>query len=223
MKRVEEAKKILLGQEHEPEPILKALFSTESVIYEPEEKKTKFEKPELNPGDVEAMLANNVTEISNEIFKSDICPTILRHLDLLPLCLPLMETHESLIVNDIILPMIEHETQPNIPIKLLEDLQSQNQAKVLTVLASQNIPNWCILQDLKNLDFGDPICQANLAFVFLKQTETKDSKMAKLMLSLIKSLPRPLDSKALEIWRQAISMNTSILRKPLEKELNKVT
>ena len=225
MKRVEEAKKILLERpEHLSEPILKALFSKsidETVIYEPEEKKTKSERPELNPSDVETMLAN-APDISHETFKEDVCPTIVRHHYLLPLCLPLVETPlESLIVNEIILPLIKSETNPNIPIKLLEELKSENQATILSTLASHSSPDWSILQDLKNLDFSDPIVQANLAFVFLKQSETKDSKMAKSMLNLIKNLPRPLDCKATEIWRQAIAMNNSILKKPLEKELNK--
>ena len=223
MKRVEEAKKIILGLDHVSEPILKTLFSTnidETVIYEPEEKKTKTERPKLDPSDVETMLAN-ASDISDEIFKEDICPTIAIHPYLLPLCLPLLETHESLIVNDIILPVIESENDPNIPIKLLEELKSQSQARILNTLASHSSPDWSILQGLRNLDFSDPTVQANLGFVFVKQSETKDSKMAKSMLNLIKNLPRPLDSKASEIWRQAIAMNNSILKKPLEKELNK--
>ena len=57
LKRLAEAKEMLLGPQHEPEPILKALFTRdETVISEPDEKKTKREKPQLKQDEVERAL-----------------------------------------------------------------------------------------------------------------------------------------------------------------------
>ena len=72
---------MLLGPQHEPEPILKALFTRdETVISEPDEKKTKREKPQLKPDEVERALAN-VSNLSRDFLMSEVFPVIMKHIE----------------------------------------------------------------------------------------------------------------------------------------------
>lgn len=238
MKRIEEAKQLLMGPEHVPESILKDLFTkkesavVESVISEPKEKKRKLETSTnmmlLNENELEEILANKEpTELSAELLETKVCPAlvILQKKHLLELCVAHLENHEALILSEVIVPIMATEERiSNIPVSLLQHLKPASQKSVLDTLVNQSNPNWQTIAELTDLDLSDSQVQTNLAVLFSKQTETKDTKMSKLMLSLIKSMMQStMDSKAYELWRQVVQMNNSFLKKSCEKELNKFT
>ena len=243
LKRIEDAKKLVFSgpEEHVADPILKTLFAKEQpVIFseEPKEKKVKredLEKPtELaDEKELEEML-ENAGELSTEIVATRICPALLQHQRqnkrLLELCVPLLENHQDLLFGQVLIPMMVDEAASpssisnHIPLTLLQHLNSTNQKKLLNMMVNHDNPHWQIVADLSNLDLTDRQVQADVAIIFAKQvdTNTKDTKMAKLILSLIKSIGSNMDSEALELWRQVVQMNQSFLKKSCEKELNKV-
>ena len=231
MKRIEEAKQLLMGPEHVPESIIKGLFTkkesvVESVISEPEEKKRKLETTSnltfLNENELEEILEN---EVSAELFETKVCPAlvILQKKRLLELCVAHLESHEDLVLSQVIIPMMSTEERiSNIPGSLLQHLKPASQKSVLNTLVNQTNPHWQTIEDLSGLDSSDGQVQTNLAVLFSKQTDTKDTKMSKFMLSLIKNMMQSnMDPKAYELWRQVVQMNNSFLKKSCEKELNK--
>ena len=114
MKRIEEAKQLLMGPEHVPESIIKGLFKkkesvVESVISEPEEKKRKLETTAnltfLNENELEEILEN---EVSAELFETKVCPAlvILQKKRLLELCVAHLESHEDIVLSQVIITMM---------------------------------------------------------------------------------------------------------------------
>jgi len=238
LRRLGELKDLLLGFDHEPNPVLRSLMKKESnvpqdistTVIEPPEKIAKIvpaEESVLSLEDVETILEKSGQDLTNEIIENQICPAILEHKNGIKFCALMMSENDSgrekILLHQLILPWMKKYDSNDIPKEVIETISPPGQKVILlSLLQHSRKPDWTVISDLKKLDLQDPEVQKCLARIILEQGPNKDLGLGKQLLALIKSLPRNLDAQIRENWSQAVSLHQSFLSKMCTNELNKI-
>jgi len=239
LKRLGELKDLLLGFDHEPNPILRSLMKKESnvlqdistTVIEPPEKLAKIVPAEeivLSLEDVESILEKSGEDLTQDVIENQICPAILEHKNGIKFCALMLSENdldrENTLLHQLILPWMKKYDSNDLPKEVIEIISPPGQKVILqSLLQHSRKPDWTVITDLKKLDLQDPEVQKCLARIILEQGPNKDLGLGKQMLALIKSLPRNLDAQIRENWSQAVSIHQSFLSKMCMNELNKIS
>lgn len=231
MKRIEEAKQLLLGPDHQSDPELVKIFKTSitqctDITFwedddddEPLEKGLKLEpKIEvLTLDEVENML-NDCENVPEEKLVT-ICASILEHKIKLKQCISLVKKFESQTLPLIVLPMLDELEQD---LDCLSLLSPSSQKVILESLSDTTNPDWKILTFLNQLNVNDcTSTQTCLASVLVKQGHNKDIKLGKYLLTMLKILPKNLDPFVYDLMQQAVCQHSSFIKKACETEMKK--
>ena len=244
MKRIEEAKKLLLGPDHESDQHLTQLFKKTNQIENEEldndgpsapEKVMKIEitsanqnenkkVPIMNFDEIQALIENS-EDISEENLNI-LCSSILENHLKLNQCIKLVTRFDTETISKIVVPMLELDPEQDFDsLKVLSPtsqkivLESLNNN--LTPTANLKNPNWKILVHLTQLDFEDPTVQSLLASILVKQGHHKDLMLGKYLLSVLKNLPQIIESYVYELLNQAVNLNGSFVKKACETEMKR--
>ena len=106
--------------------------------------------------------------------------------------------------------------------KCLSLLTESSQKVVLEFLAQES-QDWTLLTHLNHLRLEEKAVQIGFARVLIKEGRSKDLKYGKYLLSLLRKLPRNLESSVIEMLKQIVDMHNSIVKKSCETELNKIS
>ena len=249
MKRIEEAKKLLLGPDHESDQHLTQLFKkTNQIQNENEElnndgpsapeKVMKIEitsanqdenkkVPIMNFDEIQALIEDSVDDknISEENLNI-LCSSILENHLKLNQFIKLVTRYETETISKIVVPMLELDPEQDFDsLKVLSPtsqkilLESLNNN--LTPTANLKNPNWKILVHLTQLDYEDPTVQSLLASILVKQGHHKDLMLGKYLLSVLKNLPQIIESYVYELFNQAVNLNGSFVKKACETEMKR--
>lgn len=151
-----------------------------------------------------------------------ICNFILKHEKKADLALALVDQHQETLVDHLILPLLEKDKLALLNLSILNQLSAKNVKSALESLAKVTKPDWTILLNL-NLDLQDNQVQTHLASIVIKQGLSKDLKLGKFVLGLLKTMPKLVQPIVYDLWSQAVSMHQSFLSKACQAELNKMS
>ena len=247
LKRLDELKQLLLGPEHEPNPVLNNIVFRKDVVdetpeiieisheqsviiesptdQEPPEKIAKFDlnksetEENLTVEDIEKILDSNP---SPRIVEEKICPFMLNNKKSINLCLLIIENNQDLLMSKLIIPWIDKFTLQDLPKDIIETLSAKSQKILLENILQKFQNEWKFVENLQKIDLEDGQVQMYLAEMIIKQGDNKDNALGKMMINLIKKLPRKLDANIYDMWLQAVAMHGTFLSKMCSLELKKI-